>query len=109
MVRKKFVLEPKEFWLKKAEEFKKLKKVDEALECVNKVKEIDDAKNKPYFWYKKGIAYSEIGEYDKALECFDKNLEQNKPNFETWYQKGIIFYFMSIKIKGVIVLDCTLF
>jgi len=101
MVRKKFVLEPKEFWLKKAEEFKKLKKVDEALECLEKVREIDDAKNKPYFWYKKGIAYSEMEEFDKALRCFDKDLEINKLNFETLYQKGIVLYLLKKNLDAI--------
>jgi len=94
-------VEPEEFWLKKAEEFKKLKKVDEALECLEKVKEIDDAKNKPYFWYKKGIAYSEMEEFDKALQCFDKDLEVNKLNFETLYQKGIALYVLKKNLDAI--------
>ena len=94
-------MEPKEFWLKKAEEFKKLKKVDEALECLEKVRVIEDAKNKSYFWYRKGLTYSEMEEFDKALQCFDKDLELNTLNFETLYQKGIVFYILKKNLDAI--------
>jgi len=94
-------VEPKEFWLKKIEEFKKIKKFEECLKYADKIKEIDDAKNKPEFWYKKGIAYSEIQEFENALLCFDKDLELNEPNFDTLYQKGIIFYFLKKNIEAI--------
>lgn len=101
MERKKKVVEPREFWLKKIEEFKKKRDFEECLKYQNKIKELDDASNKPEFWYVKGLAYCEIQEFDKALQCFDKDLDLNEPNFDTMYQKGIVYYFLKKNLEAV--------
>jgi len=94
-------LEPREFWLKKVEELKKTKDFEECLKYSKKIKELDDAKNKPEFWYKKGLAYSEIQEFENALQFFDKDLEINGENFDTLFQKGIIFYFLKNSSEAI--------
>lgn len=87
-------MEPKKVWLEKIEEFKKNKNFEECLKYASKIKDLDDARNKPEFWYKKGVAHIEIQDFKNALLCFDKDLELNKPNFETLYKKGIVYYFL---------------
>jgi tetratricopeptide (TPR) repeat protein len=87
-------LEPRKFWLKKIAELKKNKNFEECLKYSNKIKELDDARNKPEFWYEKGLAYYDIGEFENALQCFDKDLENNGQNFDSLFQKGIVFYYL---------------
>jgi len=87
-------LEPQEFWQKKIEDFKRKKDFEACLEYSNKIKELEDARNKPEFWNKKALAYFEIQEFKKALDYFDKDLEINGQSFDTLYQKAIVFYFL---------------
>jgi tetratricopeptide (TPR) repeat protein len=95
------MVEPKEFWLKKIEEFKKNKNFEERIKYSNKIKELEDARNTPEFWYKKGLGCCEIKEFENALQCFDKDLESNGPNFNTLYQKGIVFYFLKKNSEAI--------
>ena len=94
-------MDPKEFWLKKAEELKKLKKIEKALECLEQVKLIDESKNKPNFWYTQGLSYFQMEEYPNALQCYDHDLKLNKPSFETLYQKGILLYIMKKDTESI--------
>ncbi len=95
------MFDPKEFWLNKAEEFKKLKKIDGALECMEKVRVIENSKNKPNFWFENGFACVEAGHYKEAMECFDKHLEFNPPDFDVMFQKGIVEYLLKNSLEAI--------
>ena len=94
-------MEPQEFWLKKIEDLKKNKNFEECIKYSDKIKFVENAKNKPEFWYKKGLAYCEIQEFEKALNCFDKDLENNGQNFDTLYHKGIVYYFLKNNYEAI--------
>jgi len=95
------VFDPKEFWLNKAKENKKLKNIDDALECMEKARSIENSKNKPNFWFENGFACVEIGHYKEAIECFDKHLEFNPPDFDIMFQKGIVEYLLKNNLVAI--------
>jgi len=76
------------FYKKKADESKKAKKFEEALNYTDKANKIKGEQKSPDFWYKKGIQFSEFGEYEKALECFDKDLSLREKTFDVFFAKG---------------------
>jgi len=95
------VFDPEKFWLNKVGELKKLKKIDEALECMEKVRTIENSKNKPNFWFENGFACVESGHYKEAIECFNKHLEFNPPDFDTMFQKGIVEYLLKNSLEAI--------
>jgi len=94
-------LEPREFWLKKIKECKKNKNFEESILYSQKIKTLDDAINKPEFWHKKGLACCEIQEFENALQCFDRDLESNGQNFDSLFQKGIVFYYLKNSSEAI--------
>ena len=78
------------FFYKKAEELKKARKFEEALELIDEANKIKDEEKSIDFWYKRGIRFFNFGEYEKALDCFDKDLTLHQKSYETFFAKGKI-------------------
>ncbi len=86
------MVEPKEHWELKAEEFKKAGKFEEAVKILDKIQELVKEEKEENFWNKKAIHYCEIGEYEKAKDALYKDLEMNQKSYETFFLMGKIFY-----------------
>jgi len=86
------VVEPKEHWSIKAEEFKKERKFEEAVKMLDKVHELEKEEKEDNFWYKKAIQYCDIGEYEQAKDALNQDLKINQKNFETFFLMGKILY-----------------
>ena len=86
------MVEPKEHWELKAEEFKKAGKFEEAVKILDKIQELVKEEKEEDFWNKKAIHYWEIGEYEKAKDALYKDLEMNQKSYETFFLMGKIFY-----------------
>jgi len=78
------------FYVKKAEELKKVKKFEEALKFTDKATEIKKEEKSEYFWYKKAVHCCEFGEYEEAIECLDKDLSMHEKSYEAYFLKGLI-------------------
>ena len=87
-----YVAEPKEHWASKAEELKKNRKFEEAIEILDKVKELEKEEKEEDYWYKKAENYCEIGEYEKAKDALDKDLEIHRKSFRTFFLLGKISF-----------------
>jgi len=81
-----------EFLLRKATELKKMRKFEEAEDCLRKVKEIEDSKQSRDFWFKNGVSFLELEKYEEAIKCFNRDLAINNEDFDTYYKKGIALY-----------------
>jgi tetratricopeptide (TPR) repeat protein len=86
------VVEPKEHWSIKAEEFKKERKFEEAVKMLDKVHELEKEEKEDNFWYKKATQYCDIGEYEQAKDALNQDLKINQKNFETFFLMGKILY-----------------
>lgn len=84
--------EPEEHWTKKAEEFKKTGKFEEAIKMLDKVQEVKREEKGDDFWYNKAVHYCEIGEYEEAKNALEKNLELNKKKYDSLFLMGKILY-----------------
>ncbi len=62
-------------------------KYDEAIECYDKVIEINSEDEKA--WYNKGLALKEQGKCDEAIECYNKAIEINPEYGRAWNNKGV--------------------
>jgi tetratricopeptide (TPR) repeat protein len=76
---KELLLKGNEYYYKKDHE--------KALECYNKVLEIDP--NLANAWGNKGIALGELERYNEAIECYNKVLEIDPKDDRAWYNKGL--------------------
>jgi tetratricopeptide (TPR) repeat protein len=86
------MVEPKEYWTRKAEEFKKAGKFEEAIKMLDKVQELKREEKEDDFWYKKAIHYCEVGEYEQAKDALDKDLDKNQKSYDSFFLLGKIFY-----------------
>src|SRR5215831_8359714 len=72
--------------LLKGNEFYYNKEYDKAIECYDKILEIDskyiDA------WYNKGLSFDNLEKYYEAIECYDKILEIDPKDAGTWDRKA---------------------
>jgi len=93
--------EPKDYWIKKAEELKKLKHFEQAVECMTKASELEEHEKKSDHWYHRGASLNEIGKYAEAVNCFEKELEVNPPKFDTFLQKGISLYYLKQSLEAL--------
>jgi tetratricopeptide (TPR) repeat protein len=73
-------------WVAKGDCLNRLKRRDEALECLEKAIEIDS--NYARAWAKRGDVLDDIKRYDEALTSFDSALELD-PNYKwAWANRG---------------------
>ena len=77
---------------KKSEKLKEERKFEEAVQLVDKAREIKEEEKSDDYWYKRAIHCCELGEYEDAVECLDKDLTLHKKSYETYYLKGLILY-----------------
>lgn len=88
------MVEPKEYWANKAEEYKKAGKFEDAVQALDKLKEIEKEEKQDDFWYQKAIQYSEIGDYEKAKESLYKDLEVGNKTYDHFFFLGKILHFL---------------
>ncbi len=62
----------------------------EAMECFQKVTEIDSCNAAAY--YNMGLIYFHTGNTEKELECYQKAIELDSVFVMAYYNMGIIFY-----------------
>lgn len=86
------MVEPKEHWALKADEFKKSGKFEEAIKMLDKIEEVKREEKEDDFWHKKAIHYCEIGEYEQAKDALDKDLEINQKSYDSFFLMGKILY-----------------
>jgi tetratricopeptide (TPR) repeat protein len=89
-------VDPKEHWKSKAEELKKERRFEEAVEILDKVKLVEKTETSENFWYEKANNLYEIGEYEQAKDALLKDLEVNRKNYETFFLLGKILYELKI-------------
>jgi tetratricopeptide (TPR) repeat protein len=89
-------VEPKEHWKSKAEELKKVRKFEEAVKIMNKVKEIERSDTSEDYWYEKANNLYEIGEYEQAKDALFKDLEVHQKSYNTFFLLGKILYELKI-------------
>jgi len=85
------MVSPKKHWENKAEDLKKERKFEEAVEILDKVKEVEHDERSNDFWYKKAVHCCEIGEYEQAKDALFKDLEINENQHKTLFLLGKIF------------------
>ena len=86
------MVDPKEYWAKKAEELKKDRKFEEAVGILDKVQKIEKEEGADDFWYKKATHSYELGEYEQAINELSKDLETNQKSYDTFFLMGKILY-----------------
>jgi len=89
-------MNPKEHWESKAEQLKKERKFEEAVEILDKVKDIVKSDTSENYWYQKANNLYEIGEYEQAKDALFKDLEVNKKSYDTFFLLGKILYELKI-------------
>ena len=83
---------PDEFWKNKAELLKKSGKFEEALKAYDKASKLENVKKQGNYWYQEASSFAEIGNYEKALECLENEIKENKPSFQSLFEKAVIMY-----------------
>jgi tetratricopeptide (TPR) repeat protein len=78
------------FWNAKSTVLLGLGKYAEALECLNKLLEINPLIDAG--WYNKGVVLEGLKRYDEAMHCFDRALEINPKYDLAWVEKGVVIY-----------------
>lgn len=73
-------------WYSKGDAFVNQGKYNEAIECYDKVLEIDP--NHIIAWNNKGWALNELGRYSEAVACLDKALQLDPNLAVAWSNKG---------------------
>ncbi|MDH3611271.1 MAG: tetratricopeptide repeat protein [Nitrosopumilus sp.] len=84
--------DPKEHWTKKAEEYKKDGKFEEAIKMLDKANEIKKEEKDPDYWFKKAIHFCDIGQYQSAKNALEKDLETKQKNYDSFFLRGKILY-----------------
>lgn len=86
------MVDPKEHWEQKAEEFKKAGKFEEAIKMLDKVQQVKREEQGVDFWYQKATQCCEIGEFEQAKEALEKDLETNQKSYDSFFLMGKILY-----------------
>ena len=60
-------------WYKKGLSLVNMDEYEKAVECFDKVIEMDD--DFADAWHNKGLSFGNMEKYEKAVECFDKAIE----------------------------------
>jgi len=81
---------------KRAEEYRKARRVEDAMMLMSRAAAIEKGKNPKNYWRDTALCLCEIGKYEQAVECFDKDLQLNGESFETYYAKGVALYVLEI-------------
>lgn len=97
------------FWFKKGTVLRMTKKFDEAIECYDKVleldsepeKEINKAKMETYFL--QGKYLTDNCQYDAAIECYDKAIHIDSNFVACWSAKA---YCASMLLQNELALEC---
>jgi tetratricopeptide (TPR) repeat protein len=76
---------------------------EEAIECYNKVIELDDKKIPAYD--NKGCALFKLGRNNEAIECFNKAIEYKSDFPDLWYNKGYTLYEIREYKEAIICFD----
>ena len=84
--------EPKEYWVKKAQELKNSGELEEAIKILDKIAKIEKEEKGEEFWLSKAKHYFEIKEYEQAKEAISKDLERGHKTFEMFFLLGQIMY-----------------
>ena len=83
--------EPEDIWIEKAETLRKSKKFEESIKLLDRARGFKEEKKGADYWYQRGVALTEVRKYEEALGCFDKDLELNKPSFQSSLRLPHIF------------------
>lgn len=76
-------------WFNKGVALAKLGKYEEAIECYDKVIELNP--NYAPAWYNKGVALAKLGRYEEAIECYKKAVELNPDYVDAWFNMGVAY------------------
>ncbi len=76
-------------WINKGIALHDLGKCDKAIECFDKVIELDPRSTEGYEY--KSAVLCNLKKYEEALECFDKIIELDPEDYESYYSKGLFF------------------
>ncbi len=74
------------YWFEKAIENIRSENYQKALECLNKVIEIDPKYEGA--WFQLGWSYSHLWKVDESIECYKKAVNLEPENYEAWYNLG---------------------
>ena len=81
---------------------KNLNKIEEAIECLNKLIQIDSNNNNlPSFAYRyKGFLLYDLKKYNESIECFNKVIELEQDNqINSYYSNDMSNYFKRLALE----------
>jgi tetratricopeptide (TPR) repeat protein len=78
--------ETAEEWNNKAIGFVISGEYEKAIECFDKVIELDP--NSTYAYNNRGIAYSDLKQYERAIEDYNKTIELDPNSASAYYNRG---------------------
>ena len=74
--------DPKDHLEIKVKELKKEGKFEEAVEILDKIREIKEEEKGYDFWHKRAIHFCNLGEYEQAKDALSKELEINTKKYD---------------------------